>query len=37
MLANRSMPACAVIPELPCDDVVEAIKWLYEAFGLTER
>jgi len=37
MLANRSMPACAVIPELPYDDVVEAIQWLCKAFGLTER
>jgi uncharacterized glyoxalase superfamily protein PhnB len=37
MLVNRSMPRCAVIPVLAYDDVGEAIAWLCEAFGFTER
>jgi hypothetical protein len=28
MLANRSMPACSVIPELIYEDVGEAVQWL---------
>jgi hypothetical protein len=37
VLANRSMPASTVIPVLGYDDVGEAIEWLCEAFGFTER
>jgi len=37
MLANRSMPHCAVIPVLVYDDVGEAVGWLCETFGFTER
>lgn len=37
MLANRSMPASTVIPVLGYDDVGEAIEWLCDAFGFTER
>ncbi len=37
MLPNRSMPRCAVIPVLVYDDVGEAIVWLCEKFGFTER
>ena len=31
------MPPCTVIPELVYDDVIEAIGWLCDAFGLVER
>ena len=34
---NRTMPPCTVIPELVYDDVLEAIDWLCEKFGLAER
>jgi uncharacterized glyoxalase superfamily protein PhnB/predicted enzyme related to lactoylglutathione lyase len=34
---NRTMPDCAVIPELVYDDVTAAIEWLCDAFGLIER
>ena len=34
---NRTMPPCTVIPELVYDDVTEAIGWLCDTFGLTER
>lgn len=37
MLANRSMPACTVIPVLTYDDAVDAATWLCETFGFTER
>jgi uncharacterized glyoxalase superfamily protein PhnB len=37
MLVNRSMPTSTVIPVLVYDDVGEAIEWLCEAFGFTER
>ena len=37
MLSNRSMPPSTVIPVLAYDDVAEAIGWLGEAFGFTER
>jgi uncharacterized glyoxalase superfamily protein PhnB len=37
MLANRSMPACAVIPELAYPDLSQAIDWLTSAFGFTLR
>jgi uncharacterized glyoxalase superfamily protein PhnB/catechol 2,3-dioxygenase-like lactoylglutathione lyase family enzyme len=34
---NRTMPDCGVIPELIYDDVIAAIDWLCDAFGLVER
>jgi uncharacterized glyoxalase superfamily protein PhnB len=37
MLTNRSMPSSAVIPVLAYEDVDEAVKWLCETFGFTER
>jgi len=37
MFANRSIPQCTVIPELPYPDVVRSAKWLCEAFGFTLR
>ena len=36
-VANRTMPDCAVIPELLYDDVTAAIDWLCDTFGLIER
>jgi PhnB protein len=37
MLSNRTMPSCAVIPQLVYDDVAEALTWLCERFGFSER
>jgi len=37
MLQNRSIPRCTVIPELAYPDVVEAMRWLCDAFGFTLR
>jgi uncharacterized glyoxalase superfamily protein PhnB len=37
VLANRSMPAGAVIPVLGYDDVAEAADWLCDTFGFAER
>jgi uncharacterized glyoxalase superfamily protein PhnB len=37
MLANRSMPSSTVIPVLAYDDVGDAVDWLCETFGFTER
>lgn len=37
MLANRSIPSCTVIPELPYSDIGAAISWLSEAFGFRLR
>jgi uncharacterized glyoxalase superfamily protein PhnB len=37
VIANRSVPAASVIPELPYPDVVEASDWLCGAFGFSER
>jgi uncharacterized glyoxalase superfamily protein PhnB len=37
LLANRSMPLSAVIPVLGYPDVAEAVDWLCETFGFTER
>jgi uncharacterized glyoxalase superfamily protein PhnB len=34
---NRSVPAAAVIPELPYRDVRDAADWLTRAFGFRER
>ena len=34
---NRSMPASTVIPVLPYEDVGEAVSWLCETFGFSER
>ncbi len=35
MIANRSMPAAVVIPELAYRDVSEAVGWLCDSFGFT--
>ncbi len=37
MYDNRSMPTSAIIPELPYPDVREAVDWLCQTFGFTER
>ena len=37
MRANRSMPACTVIPVLAYADVSEAADWLCAVFGFTVR
>lgn len=37
MLANRSIPAVTVIPELAYADVGEAVEWLCQAFGFSLR
>jgi uncharacterized glyoxalase superfamily protein PhnB len=37
MPANRSIPDCDVIPELPYADVNEAADWLAWVFGFTVR
>jgi uncharacterized glyoxalase superfamily protein PhnB len=37
MLVNRSIPESVVIPELAYRDVLEAARWLCEAFGFRER
>jgi uncharacterized glyoxalase superfamily protein PhnB len=37
MLVNRSMPAATVIPVLAYEDVGQAVEWLCETFGFTER
>jgi predicted enzyme related to lactoylglutathione lyase/uncharacterized glyoxalase superfamily protein PhnB len=34
---NRTMPDCAIIPQLVYDDVTAAIEWLCEKFGLVAR
>lgn len=34
---NRTMPACAIIPELVYDDVTAAARWLCDTFGFVER
>ena len=34
---NRSMPPGKIIPELVYEDLDEAVVWLCEAFGFTER
>ncbi len=35
--ANRSVPACTVIPVLAYEDVGQAVDWLCAVFGFTER
>ncbi len=35
--SNRTMPPCAVIPQLVYDDVPEAVAWLCDTFGFVER
>jgi len=35
--SNRSIPSATVIPVLAYSDVREAVKWLCEVFGFTER
>jgi uncharacterized glyoxalase superfamily protein PhnB len=37
MIANRSVPQCTVIPELPYPDVRGAAAWLCDAFGFSVR
>lgn len=37
MRANRSMPRSTVIPVLVYPDVSQAVSWLCDAFGFTER
>jgi uncharacterized glyoxalase superfamily protein PhnB len=37
MKKNRSMPDATVIPVLTYPDVRQAVAWLTEAFGFTER
>lgn len=37
MLANRSIPDSVVMPELAYEDVLEAARWLCDAFGFQER
>ncbi len=37
MKPNRSIPASTVIPVLVYPDVREAVAWLAEAFGFSER
>lgn len=37
MLSNRFMPQCTVIPVLAYPEVVEAAKWLCNAFGFAPR
>ena len=37
MNTNRSMPSSVVIPELPYQEVREAVDWLCRSFGFKER
>lgn len=37
LVENRTMPDCSVIPQLVYDDVIAAIDWLCDKFGLIER
>jgi len=37
MLANRSIPRCTVIPELPYPAIGPAIDWLCDTFGFSLR
>jgi uncharacterized glyoxalase superfamily protein PhnB len=37
MIANRSVPKCTVIPQLPYPDVQGAAAWLCDAFGFSVR
>ena len=37
MKTNRSIPSCAIIPELAYADVRAAATWLCDAFGFRER
>jgi len=37
MILNRSMPSSTVTPVLVYEDVSEAVEWLCDAFGFTER
>jgi uncharacterized glyoxalase superfamily protein PhnB len=37
MLENRSMPTSTVIPILVYEDVADAVEWLSDTFGFTER
>ena len=37
MVTNRSAPTAPVVPVLIYDDVGQAIDWLCQAFGFSER
>lgn len=37
MRTNRSIPGATVIPELAYRDVAEAVDWLCDTFGFTQR
>jgi uncharacterized glyoxalase superfamily protein PhnB len=37
MISNRSVPNATVIPVLVYEDVQEAVEWLCDTFGFTER
>ena len=37
MPPNRSLPNCTVIPQFAYAEVVEAMRWLCDAFGFTLR
>ncbi len=37
MIQNRSVPAATVIPVLVYEDVQEAVEWLCDTFGFSER
>jgi uncharacterized glyoxalase superfamily protein PhnB len=37
MKPNRSIPSATVIPQLIYPDVREAVRWLTQAFGFSER
>jgi len=37
MIANRSMPSSTVTPVLVYPDLAQAVDWLCEVFGFTER
>jgi hypothetical protein len=34
---NRSIPSCAIIPEIAYTDVRKAAEWLCRSFGFSER
>jgi uncharacterized glyoxalase superfamily protein PhnB len=36
-VTNRSVPACTVIPVLVYEDLGQAVDWLCQGFGFTER
>jgi predicted enzyme related to lactoylglutathione lyase len=36
-IQNRTMPSASIIPQLVYEDVLEALDWLCDKFGFTER